>query len=156
MSNIVCPKCGYRSGDAWLQCNGSCPMPGSPHFSKEEQLRCESEAAFRQEMNRDNSSLLRTSIINNKLAISIGLSSLKWSFEHSDLAAPYDEDKNEFRQKLEVTNEIEFAKDVVAELSREDESGTTMTHRLLDKAMKMAVENGTIGVSECDKKVTDG
>lgn len=26
-----CPKCGAVSGDAWRQCEGSCPMPGSPH-----------------------------------------------------------------------------------------------------------------------------
>ncbi len=30
---IICPKCGQESGDAWAQCDGSCPMPMSPHFS---------------------------------------------------------------------------------------------------------------------------
>lgn len=28
----VCTKCKATSGDAWSQCNGSCPMPGSPHY----------------------------------------------------------------------------------------------------------------------------
>ena len=27
-----CPKCGATSGDNWSQCEGECPMPGSPHF----------------------------------------------------------------------------------------------------------------------------
>lgn len=27
----TCPKCGALSGDDWSQCNGECPMPGSPH-----------------------------------------------------------------------------------------------------------------------------
>lgn len=27
-----CPKCKYWSGDDWKQCNGVCPMPGSPHY----------------------------------------------------------------------------------------------------------------------------
>lgn len=27
-----CPKCGYYSGDAWAQCEGSCPIEGSPWF----------------------------------------------------------------------------------------------------------------------------
>lgn len=27
-----CPKCLFTSGDDWRQCNGSCPMPGSPHY----------------------------------------------------------------------------------------------------------------------------
>lgn len=26
-----CPKCGYFGGDDWSQCDGSCPMPMSPH-----------------------------------------------------------------------------------------------------------------------------
>lgn len=30
----ACTKCGYRSGDDWSQCGGSCPMPGSPHFNQ--------------------------------------------------------------------------------------------------------------------------
>jgi hypothetical protein len=29
---MTCPKCGAESGDSWLQCEGSCPMPMSPHF----------------------------------------------------------------------------------------------------------------------------
>lgn len=28
---LTCPKCGARSGNDWSQCNGSCPMVGSPH-----------------------------------------------------------------------------------------------------------------------------
>lgn len=27
-----CPKCHMWSGDDWSQCNGACPMPGSPHY----------------------------------------------------------------------------------------------------------------------------
>ena len=30
---MKCPKCSYRSGDDWEQCNGSCPIPGSPHYT---------------------------------------------------------------------------------------------------------------------------
>jgi len=28
-----CPKCGATSGDDWSQCQGSCPIPGSPHHN---------------------------------------------------------------------------------------------------------------------------
>lgn len=31
-----CPKCGETSGDAWWQCEGSCPLPFSPHFKQAE------------------------------------------------------------------------------------------------------------------------
>lgn len=27
-----CPKCQAKSGDDWSQCQGVCPMPGSPHY----------------------------------------------------------------------------------------------------------------------------
>lgn len=29
---MICPKCGSQSGDDWSQCEGSCPIVGSPHF----------------------------------------------------------------------------------------------------------------------------
>jgi hypothetical protein len=28
----ACRKCGYESGDSWIQCEGSCPVEQSPHF----------------------------------------------------------------------------------------------------------------------------
>ncbi len=27
-----CPKCGNSSGDYWVQCDGQCPIPSSPHY----------------------------------------------------------------------------------------------------------------------------
>jgi len=30
---MQCPKCHHTSGDDWTQCNGSCPMPDSPHHT---------------------------------------------------------------------------------------------------------------------------
>jgi ferredoxin len=27
-----CSKCGFHSGDDWMQCRGVCPVPGSPHY----------------------------------------------------------------------------------------------------------------------------
>lgn len=32
MSKQTCTKCGFKSGDDWTQCGGSCPMPMSPHY----------------------------------------------------------------------------------------------------------------------------
>lgn len=39
MSNPTCPKCGAESGDDWSRCEGSCPMPGSPHFKDDLSVR---------------------------------------------------------------------------------------------------------------------
>jgi hypothetical protein len=30
---LQCPKCGTTTGNDWSQCEGSCPMPQSPHFA---------------------------------------------------------------------------------------------------------------------------
>jgi len=30
---MPCPKCRASSGDDWEQCKGSCPIPGSPHYT---------------------------------------------------------------------------------------------------------------------------
>lgn len=43
-----------------------------------------------------------------------------------------------------------LASDMVAELSREDDEGTTPVHRLLDAAMTEAIEAGSTGVVRCD------
>ena len=45
-----CPKCGAFSGDDWSQCEGSCPMPCSPHFKavKERATELEYLKWFRQ------------------------------------------------------------------------------------------------------------
>lgn len=32
---LECPKCQAKSGDDYAQCKGVCPMPGSPHHTKE-------------------------------------------------------------------------------------------------------------------------
>lgn len=34
INKVWCPKCGYCSGDDWKQCNGLCPMKGSPHYDE--------------------------------------------------------------------------------------------------------------------------
>ena len=41
-----------------------------------------------------------------------------------------------------------FAEDLLTELLREDEEGTTMVHLMLDKAILAAVEAGAEGVEE--------
>lgn len=45
-----------------------------------------------------------------------------------------------------VTDERLFAAEVVTELEREEEDGTTLVHRALDRAMFNAVENGAEGI----------
>lgn len=47
-----------------------------------------------------------------------------------------------------VTDAAAFAKEVVYELNREDEIGTTPIHTLLDRAMYAAIDQGSEGFRE--------
>lgn len=47
---------------------------------------------------------------------------------------------------LKITDKEAFAKAVLHELRREEEDGTTLVHRMLDKAMLRAIEQGCEGV----------
>lgn len=50
--------------------------------------------------------------------------------------------------RYKLTNPEDFAKDLVLELNDEDEEGTTPIHRLFDKAMSRAIDQGAFGVEE--------
>jgi len=45
----TCPKCDAESGNDWSQCEGSCPMPGSPHYKNGELWIVEALEAWRLE-----------------------------------------------------------------------------------------------------------
>lgn len=45
----------------------------------------------------------------------------------------------------------EFARDVVRELNKEEEDGTTPIHSLFDDAMSAAIDNGSVGIDYAAK-----
>ena len=49
-----------------------------------------------------------------------------------------------------VVDQSHFAREVVQELKREKEDGTTLVHEMLDKAMLSAMEQGAEGLSEAE------
>lgn len=82
---------------------------------------------------------LKCRIDGGVLCISIGVNTLKFAAEnHEDF---FDGDKN----TLEVTDAALFAKEVLREIDREAEDGTTPVHLMLDRAIFEAVENGPEG-----------
>lgn len=50
-----------------------------------------------------------------------------------------------------VTDAAEFARAIVGELRAEEEDGTTLVHRMLDKASTRALENGAEGIAEAPR-----
>lgn len=83
-----------------------------------------------------------------KLVISIGVSTLAFAFENSEFAKPYNEKARSFTPVLKVNNPYTFAEDVIRELTKESENGTTRVHLLLDAACEAAADNGSLGVEE--------
>ena len=54
--------------------------------------------------------------------------------------------------RYQITNLDEFAADLVTQLNREEEDGTTTVHRMFDKAIEDAIERGAFGVEEHEEQ----
>jgi hypothetical protein len=80
---------------------------------------------------------LQIGIENEQLVIRIGISALAFGVQSGD----------DWSGEV-IADELQFAKDVVRELEREDEAGSTKFHFLLDELANKAVENGSAAISE--------
>lgn len=81
---------------------------------------------------------LTAEIVDGKLIISIGINVLAHAceFGHPENQA------DEFR----IVDKDEFAKDILNEITREEEDGTTPLHRLFDAATLEAIDQGSLGI----------
>lgn len=85
-------------------------------------------------------------VVDDELVVRIGIDTLAFAADHSDLFNPFDEDKNDFVQRWKVIDNLEWAKDVVREINREEEDGSSPLTNLLDKASENALDQGSIAV----------
>lgn len=85
---------------------------------------------------------MKISIKNGKLSIEIDFDTLVTAAKLSPLLEHYDEAIGEYRNPV-ITDAKGFAKDVVIELNREEEDGTTLVHRMFDQAFLRVAENGS-------------
>lgn len=94
---------------------------------------------------------LTVGIEKDELVIRIGIDTLTFAFEYSEMNNPFDEDgdSGEFIRQYRVIDMAKFAEDVVTELNVEEEDGTTPLHRLLDQAFESVLENGGFGIEPC-------
>lgn len=86
---------------------------------------------------------LEVKLENDVITISIGIDTLAFAAKHAPDGLFYDKLFNPEGPIKKIIDKKEFAKDVVYELQREEEDGTTMVHLLFDKAINDAVDNGT-------------
>lgn len=59
---------------------------------------------------------------------------------------------NKLDMRWKVTDAAEFAKELMYELNREDEQGTTLIHRMFDKAIVNVIEGGGFGIDLHEKQ----
>ncbi len=83
---------------------------------------------------------LSIKVIDGEITISIGCSILAYALQSGTEG-----------WTGSITDDLGFAKDVVAELEDEDELGVTPVHRLLEVAALRAAEQGSMYVAESDQ-----
>lgn len=81
---------------------------------------------------------LQAEIIDGKIVISIGINVLAFA---CDTGHPENQ-ANEFS----IVDKDQFAKDIMNEITREEEDGTTPLHRLFDQATLDAIDQGSLGI----------
>lgn len=89
---------------------------------------------------------LRVRIEREQIVISIGVATLPKVVEFGHDHHSYDEEAGDYLVP-KITDPDTFAKEVLSELEREEEDGTTLVHLMFDKAIAHAIENGAEGVT---------
>jgi hypothetical protein len=91
---------------------------------------------------------LRASVTKTgKVVIELGINTL------ADAAANmpdnnYGDDCNDWFLQFKIIDAAEFAKDVVIEMMREEEDGSTPLIYFIDKVCRLAIDNGSCGCQE--------
>jgi hypothetical protein len=98
---------------------------------------------------------LKVRVTRGGLEISIGIETLAWAFERTPYAQPYSDEHSNYRQRLRVSDPLEFAHDVRRALTDEEADGSTPLSDLLDKMCEAAAEGGSLGVEECDEEARE-
>lgn len=84
-------------------------------------------------------------IENGSIVIRVAVDALPAIVEGGWAAGAYD-------TRFKVTDIFEFAADLVRELNRESEDGTTRIHVMFDKAILEAVDQGAFGIEEHEQQ----
>lgn len=88
---------------------------------------------------------LDVKIEREKIVISIGVGVLGHVIKFGPTFQRFNEKTEEFEAPV-VTNADAFAKEVLLQLLAEEEDGTTLVHKMFDKACEEALEQGGEGI----------
>jgi hypothetical protein len=88
---------------------------------------------------------LEVSVEDGEIVIRIGVDTLRVAVQSCPSLERYDADSGNFLEPIVLDADL-FASEVVTELAREEEDGTTVVHQLFDQAFLDAIGNGANGV----------
>jgi len=88
---------------------------------------------------------LTVEIVDGLLTIRIGVATLVHVVQHDPKLEHYDEAEGEFYSP-EVTSASVFAQEVLRQLLDEEEDGSTLVHRMIDKAVENAIDCRAEGI----------
>lgn len=94
---------------------------------------------------------LSVEIKSGELIIRAGIDTVKWALEHHEESQPFNDETGDYEQKWIVTDSLEFSKEVMNAMEREEEDGTTPLILFLDQMCMAALEDGGAGVDEAPK-----
>lgn len=80
-------------------------------------------------------------LVDGHLVMAISVDYLRNLIESDETYAEYDEDEDKWKS-VKVLDEIEWARDVRDALNMEEEDGSTLITKALDKAFTEAIESG--------------
>lgn len=94
-------------------------------------------------------------IVDGRLVVSIGIDTLAVAVQYMpQLGEAFDEVEGKEIEN-EITDADKLAAAIVEALDDEEEDGTTLVHRMLDKAALRAIENGAEGILTADDKLRE-
>lgn len=99
---------------------------------------------------------LEVKIERDALVIRIGVQTLAHAVSYADWANPFDEQADDYIRTFAIEDERQFAKDVIHEMLREREDGSTPLSDFLDKMSEAAVNDGSLGLHEDEQHIKHG
>jgi hypothetical protein len=93
---------------------------------------------------------LKITVEDGCLVIRIGVNVIAFAAEEMEVNNPFDETLDDFKRLWSITDPEQFTKDLIREIEREEEDGTTPLALFLDKMCLNAIEDGTEAVKELE------
>jgi hypothetical protein len=91
---------------------------------------------------------LEATIERGALVVRIGIQTLAHAVTYSDWANPYDEATGDYVRSFAIVDAPQFASDVINEMLREREDGSTPLSDFIDRMSEAAVNDGSLGLHE--------